>query len=161
HRFWMKVSLKEESSRVPFIVKVPGKDPAVCHSLVELLDLYPTVAAMAGLPVSPYLQGKNLMELFDDPEKELRTYAFSVSSWKKNFSFLLRSHKWAFIQYGEDGSGGIELFDMEYDAKQFDNLAYNPQYQQYVDFFRKELRNKLQTIRTDDLNKTYANAASK
>ncbi|QEC52544.1 arylsulfatase A-like enzyme [Anseongella ginsenosidimutans] len=155
HRFWMKVSLKEESARVPLIIKVPGKAPAVCHSLVELLDLYPTVAGLAGLQASPRLQGKNLSELLDDPEKEVRSYAFSVSSWNKKFSFLLRSQKWAFIQYGEDGAGGIELFDMEYDEKQFNNLANNPRYQQQVNLFKKELKNKLQAVRTNDLGKTY------
>jgi membrane-anchored protein YejM (alkaline phosphatase superfamily) len=41
HDFWAKVSLHEESAAVPLIVSVPMKDPAVCDSLVELLDLYP------------------------------------------------------------------------------------------------------------------------
>src|SRR5690606_21290314 len=61
HQFWMKVSLHEESVRVPLIIKVPGMKPAVCHSLVELLDLYPTIAELAGLDTSPHLQGKSLM----------------------------------------------------------------------------------------------------
>ena len=37
HDFWMKVSLHEESVRVPLIIKVPGKKPQVCNSFVELL----------------------------------------------------------------------------------------------------------------------------
>src|SRR5690606_2290114 len=79
HRFWMKVSLKEESARVPLIIKVPGKQPAVCHSFVELIDLYPTVAELAGLNYSPNLQGKSLAKVIDNPELEVRPYAFSVS----------------------------------------------------------------------------------
>ena len=50
HDFWAKVSLLDESSQVPLIISVPGKKPAVCHSLTELLDLYPTLIRLAGLP---------------------------------------------------------------------------------------------------------------
>ena len=49
HDFWAKVSLRDESAMVPLIVKVPGKKPAVCHSLVELIDLYPTIAQLLSL----------------------------------------------------------------------------------------------------------------
>ncbi|MDP6445254.1 MAG: sulfatase, partial [Pirellulaceae bacterium] len=58
HDFWAKVSLHEESAKVPLIVRVPGKKPAVCHSFTELLDLYPTVAKLCGLKVPSRLQGK-------------------------------------------------------------------------------------------------------
>ncbi|MEC8557103.1 MAG: sulfatase [Planctomycetota bacterium] len=39
HDLWSKVSIHEESARVPLIISVPGRQPAVCDSLVELLDL--------------------------------------------------------------------------------------------------------------------------
>ncbi|NGM63097.1 sulfatase [Sphingobacterium sp. SGG-5] len=155
HRFWMKVSLKEESVRVPLVIKVPGKAPAVCNSLVELLDLYPTVAELAGLKPSPHIQGKSLVNVLDSPKQEVRPYAFSVSKKGNTFSFLVRSHKWAFIQYGEDGSKGLELFDMEYDEKQFNNLAHNPHYQPVVDRFRQVVAEKLKEIRTNDLSINY------
>lgn len=120
-----------------------------------MLDLYPTIADLAGLKTSPHLQGKSLAGLFDNPEKEVRPYAFSVSSSNDKFSFLIRSEKWAYIQYGEDGSGGIELFDMEHDSKQFNNLAPNPRYKATVDHFREELKRKLKDVRTNDLGITY------
>lgn len=157
HRFWMKVSLKEESARVPLIIKVPGKEPAVCNSLVELLDLYPTVAELAGLTASPNLQGKSLVDILDHPQLEVRPYAFSVSKWKNTFSFLIRSHKWAFIQYGENGSDGMELFDMEYDEKQFNNLALNPRYEPVVKQFQAMLGEKLKDVRANDLGIEYKN----
>jgi arylsulfatase A-like enzyme len=58
HDFWAKVSLHEESVRVPLIISVPGKAPAVCGSYTELLDLYPTVSSLCGLDVPDRLQGK-------------------------------------------------------------------------------------------------------
>ena len=57
HDFWAKVSLGDESAQVPLIISVPGKEPAVCDSFVELLDLYPTLASLCGLDVPDRLQG--------------------------------------------------------------------------------------------------------
>src|SRR5688572_918599 len=117
HDFWAKVSLRDESAMVPLIIRVPGKNPAVCHSLVELLDLYPTIASLCGLEVPQRLQGKNISALLDDPKREVRDAAFSVNPAGKGF--LLREDKWSYIQYGEDAVGGVELFDVTKDPKQY------------------------------------------
>jgi len=89
HEFWMKVSVKEESAKVPLIIKVPGKEPSVCSSFVELLDLYPTVAELAKLPYSEHIQGKSLVKTLDDPNHKVRDMAFSVT--QKGETFLLRT----------------------------------------------------------------------
>ena len=153
HSFWMKVSLHEESVRVPMIIKVPGKKPAVCNSFVELLDLYPTIAELAGIETSKHLQGKSLAKTIENPNHEVRKMAFSVSQGGK--TFLLRTEKWAYIQYDEDAKSGIELFDMENDPKQFTNLADKAAYANTVSFFQKELRKKLIKVRTNDLGIDY------
>jgi choline-sulfatase len=154
HSFWMKVSLHEESVRVPLIIKVPGKKPAVCNSFAELIDLYPTVAELAGIDVSEHLQGKSLVPLLDDPQLKVRDVAFSVSQGGR--SFLLRTEKWAYIQYNEDGSAGMELFDMQQDPKQFTNLAYDPKFTEVVSWFRERLAEKLEEIRDNDLGIDYS-----
>ncbi|WP_217651572.1 sulfatase [Mariniphaga anaerophila] len=155
HRFWMKVSLHEESVRVPLIIKVPGKAPGVCHSFAELLDLYPTVADLAGLNASPHLQGKSLVKTLDNPSKKVRDMAFSISVRGDETAFLLRTRKWAYIQYDEDASAGMELFNMEYDSKQYNNLAYNPKFQHVVKEFQAKLREKLEEVRDNDLEISY------
>jgi iduronate 2-sulfatase len=149
HDFWAKVSLHEESARVPLIVSVPGKDPAVCHSLVELLDLYPTTAALCGLPDQRRLQGKDLSSLLDDPGKQVRAAAFCVSPIQKGF--LLREDRWAYMQYGEDGKRGAELFDMEADPKQYVNLAASAEHAERVAIFSKGMAAKLASLRANDL----------
>ena len=151
HDFWAKVSLRDESAMVPLIIRVPGKQPAVCHSLVELLDLYPTVASLCGLEVPHRLQGQNIAPLFDDPKREVRDAAFSVNPAGKGF--LLREDKWAYIQYGEDASGGVELFDMINDPKQYTNLAENPRYASVAAEFKAKLAGKLTAVRDNDLGK--------
>ena len=149
HDFWAKVSLREESASVPLIISVPGKEPAVCHSLTELLDLYPTIANMCGLPKQQRLQGKDISPMLDDPSHEVRDAAFSVAPARKGF--LLREDRWAFIQYREDAKGGIELFDMENDRKQYTNLAKSKDHAELVSRFQDKLAMKLKDLRTNDL----------
>ena len=149
HDFWAKVSLRDESAGVPLIISVPGKKPAVCDSLVELLDLYPTVSKLCGLPVEKRLQGKDISSMLDNPEIEVRDAAFSVAPMRKGF--LLREKRWAFIQYGEDASLGMELFDTVVDPLQFDNLAGSDDYKAVVERMQSKLAEKLSEVRANDL----------
>jgi arylsulfatase A-like enzyme len=157
HRFWMKLGLHEESVRVPMIIKVPGKKPAVTDSFVELLDLYPTVAELANLEYSEHLQGKSLVQMFDDPDHSVRDVAFSITRWRGEMIYLLRSEKWAYIQYGKEAEAGMELYDMQLDPQQFNNLAGNPLYREVVDRFQTMLHEKLTEVRDNDLGIDYEN----
>ncbi len=150
HDFWAKVSLHEESAKVPLIMRVPGKQPAVCDSLTELLDLYPTTASLCQLEVPERLQGKDISKLLDDPQATVRESAFSVAP--SHHGYLLRQNQWAYVQYSEDASGGAELFNMESDPQQYVNLATRPEHQQRVDAFRRLLADKLKSVRDNDLN---------
>jgi len=149
HDFWAKVSLRDESAQVPLIICVPGKPPAVCHSFVELLDLFPTTLSLCGMPIPERLQGKDLTPMLENPAHEVRQTAFSVAPSRKGF--LLRDDRWAFIQYGEDAAGGIELFDMHADPKQYTNLAESPDHTAIVAGFQAQLSEKLAAIRNNDL----------
>ena len=153
HDIWAKVSLRDESAGVPLIVSVPGKQPAVCHSLVELLDLYPTTAALCGLEVPERLQGKDISSMLDDPGHEVRQDAFCVAPMRKGF--LLRDRDWAYLQYGEDASGGQELFDMRKDPGQFINLAGEASHAAVTRTFQNRLAGKLRSVRTNDLGIAY------
>ena len=151
HDFWAKVSLHDESARVPLIIAVPGKQPAVCHSLTELLDLYPSISKLCGLPVQARLQGKDISGMLDDPSVEVREAAFSVNGR----GFLLRSHRWAYIQYGRDGSRGAELFDMESDPHQYTNLVDSEDHAEVVAEFRRAMDAKMKLVLTNDLGLEY------
>lgn len=147
HDFWAKVSLHEESAAVPLIISVPGRQPAVCSSFVELIDLYPTVSALCGLPVPDRLQGRDISALLNDPTASVRDTAFCVNGR----GFLLRDDRWAYIQYAEDASKGIELFDMHKDPQQYTNLADDPQHAEVVKALRSRLKARLASVRDNDL----------
>lgn len=151
HDFWAKVSLHDESAAVPLIIRMPGKKPAVCNSLVELLDLYPTLSSLCGLEVPKRLQGKDISKLMTDPKEKVRDAAFSVNGK----GFLLREQDWAYIAYGKDGKGDEELFDMKKDPKQYTNLAKDPAHAEVIARFRVQMAAKLKEVRTNDLGLRY------
>ena len=153
HDFWAKVSLRDESAAVPLIISVPGKAPAVCDSLVELIDLYPTLSQLCGLPKQDRLQGKDLSPLLDDPQESVRDAAFSVAPMRRGF--LIRERDWSYIQYNEDGSAGQELFDLVKDPKQFINLANDPRFADQTNRLKNKLAAKLQAVRDNDLGLSY------
>ena len=69
HGLWMKQSDFEGSARVPLIVAAPDRQAKgrVCQRPVELLDIYPTLAALSELTPPANLAGQSLVSLLDDP----------------------------------------------------------------------------------------------
>jgi len=148
HDFWAKVSLHEESAKVPLIIAAPGKKPAVCNSFTELLDLYPTLSKMCGLEVPDRLQGRDFSGMLDDPSVSVRDAAFCNSGR----GLLLRTDRWAYIKYKK---GEEEIFDMHKDPKQYVNLVKNPEYAEALNSMREQLAAKLKTVRSNDLGLKY------
>lgn len=76
---WGKTTNFELDTRVPLIIRAPGMKAAgtSSSSLVELVDLYPTLADLAGLPVADHLDGTSLSSLLDDPTQSVKDAAFS------------------------------------------------------------------------------------
>lgn len=77
HNIWGKHTNFELGTRVPLIIYAPGKTPNHTRALVESVDIYPTVAALAGLPPPLDVDGTNLTPLFSDPSDNLKEAVFS------------------------------------------------------------------------------------
>ena len=81
HFIWGKVTLFDIGAKVPFIVRAPGlsKSGANSEAMVELIDIYPTLADLAGLEAPIHLQGTSLLPLLGNPERlGKKKYAYSV-----------------------------------------------------------------------------------
>ncbi|MBX3176151.1 MAG: sulfatase [Candidatus Hydrogenedentes bacterium] len=135
HEFWQKMSLREESARIPLIVAAPGVKPAVTESLAQLMDLYPTLAELGGLAVPPHCEGKSLAPVLADPAAEVHG---AVYTCMRN-DHLLTAPRWSYIVYG---GGGEELYDLKKDPRQFFNLAGAPAYGNVLEEMRRMLSEK-------------------
>ncbi|MEQ8790615.1 MAG: sulfatase [Pirellulaceae bacterium] len=137
HDFWQKMSLHEESTRIPLIVHVPGKKPAVSAALSQQIDIYPTLADLCGISPPPHVQGKSLAGVLDEPSQAVHE---SVYCLRGKDDHLLRTDRWALIRYGR---GGVELYDMQADPHQFTNLAQVPEHQATLTDLQNQLEAKL------------------
>lgn len=134
HEFWQKANLHEEVTRVPLIISVPGKKSGRAETFAELVDIYPTICELAGVPAPKQIVGRSLVPALDDPNSVVREVAYSGSGKQR----ALRTDRWAYMSYGKNG--GEELYDMHNDAQQFNNLANNDQYQELLEKFRTQLK---------------------
>jgi len=141
HFLWGKVTLFDIGARVPFIVRAPGltKGGTESQAMVELIDIYPTLAALSGLKAPDHLQGTSLRPLLDAPESlGQKKYAYSVVSRGKNLGYALRNQQWRYGKWPD----GEELYDLVNDPQEKDNLAGNARYQEQLKEFRAALKAK-------------------
>ncbi len=79
HGIWGKATNYEIATRVPLIVSAPDQDArnAESDALVELVDMYPTLSELAGLPLPEHLEGRSFAPLLDKPNQPWKKAAFS------------------------------------------------------------------------------------
>jgi arylsulfatase A-like enzyme len=132
HKLWHKRSLFEECARVPFMVVAPGAkaNGQRSTSLVELLDLFPTLCDLAGVPAPANLQGESLRPVLNDAKVSIHDSAFTQARRGENAEFwgrTVRTARWRCTEWDE-GKNGIELYDHDADPHEFTNLANRPEH---------------------------------
>ena len=133
-----KTDLWEESARVPLMVRVPGvsKSDFKCEGVVNLLDMYPTLVELCGLPANAENEGRSFAQLLKNPSMEwnvptLTTYQYS------NHSFT--DGRYRYTWYGGKADGAEELYDHSVDPREHKNLAANPESQEIIARFKQLL----------------------
>jgi arylsulfatase A-like enzyme len=144
-----KNSLWRWSTQVPFCISVPGVTlpDTKCSRPVQLLDIYPTIAELVGLPVPEHCQGKSLMPLLKDPQAEWSRPVVTVLSKPIGLIFSVRTENWAYLKYADDGE---ELYDLEKDPDELTNLLHKngPEYKSVVERLQKHIpENPIAAIR--------------
>ena len=129
HSHWCKATNFEDATRVPFLLRVPGvTDKGMrTKALVELIDIFPTLTELAGLPVPPLcpvngksplacIEGSSLAPLLKDPNQQ----------WKKA----------AFSQYPRPSNGGLTIIPNKPAFKKVDHNENVMGYSMRVDQYR-------------------------
>ncbi|MFG0287071.1 MAG: sulfatase [Rhodopirellula sp. JB044] len=129
---WQKMSLFEESARVPLIISTPqGRNHGkVATAPVGLIDLYPTLADLCQVVAPENLQGQSLRPMLDDVTHAGRGYTISQVTRKlgkpksRFFGYTIRTQQYRLTLW-DDAERGVELYDHRADPAERNNLAYD------------------------------------
>ncbi len=130
---WGKTTNYELDTRVPLIVRAPGRkgNGKASGALVELVDLYPTLAEFAGLPVEDHLEGTSFVPLLDDPEKRWKKAAFSQFTRGKHRGYAIATEFDRYVEWYEIGTSNLvarELYFHREDSAERMNVAEGRDY---------------------------------
>jgi iduronate 2-sulfatase len=124
---WQKRTLFEESARSPLLIRAPGAagNGRPCQRVVELVDLYPTLADLAGLPLplGPTLSGRSLRPLLENPNAAWEGRAITqILRPGGVMGRSVRTETWRYTEWN-GGDNGRELYDIRTDPFEFTNKA--------------------------------------
>lgn len=139
---WCKWTNMDIDTRVPLIINVPrGKKNVKSDALVELLDMYPTLAELCGLEIPEHVEGRSLVPLLNDPEAE---WAESVTSvWphyrtdydKTVMGYAVKTERYNYVEWIQLKSGEVlerELYDHQKDPQETLNVIDKPEYAEKI-----------------------------
>jgi arylsulfatase A-like enzyme len=138
---WSKAgSLWEQGTRVPFIILDPrakGNGKA-SPRIVELLDIYPTLVDLCGLPEYESLEGVSLRPLLNDPHADWNRPAYTI--WNEHnrgiTGVVVRTERWRYAEFFGIGAGAF-LTDPVNDPHELRNLVHDPKYSDIVKYLHK------------------------
>ena len=145
HGCWEKKQFYEGSIRVPLTIYSPDHNHNTDNSdaVVSLLDLFPTLCDIAGLPKPGDLEGDSLLPLLEGRSADWKDEAVS-ELWGKWYHggkgcLMIRRGRYKYIWYGKDGYPE-QLFDLQEDPDEKNDLAGKAEYADIQDRFATELR---------------------
>ncbi len=118
---FQKQTTWERASHVPLVMSGPGVTPGLrCDRPVGLIDIYPTLLELCGLPANELNEGRSLSPLLEDPTRKWKHPV--LISWRQE-SHALQANRYRYIRYP---NGTDELYDHREDPNEWTNISDDP-----------------------------------
>jgi choline-sulfatase len=146
---WFKMSFFEGSARVPLMISGSSMSSQVINSPVSTIDLCPTICELAGVTMSevkPWITGESLCGIMQGEKRQnpvLMEYAAEASHAPM---VCIRKDRWKYIFCSLDPE---QLFDLDKDPHELDNLIEKTDYKSKVQFFRDTIESTWNLDRFD------------
>ncbi len=136
HGMWCKHTNYEKATRAALVVRAPkqkAKDRRN-RSLVEFVDIYPTLAELCGLPKPAHLEGHSFAKLLDDPNAKGKAAAFSQYPRGSKetgplMGYAMKTDRYRYVEWRDRKTGAVkakELYDHDVDPNEDVNIAGSP-----------------------------------
>jgi len=132
HGYWTKHTNYEEANHIPLIIVAPGvaKAGAKTKQLAETVDIFPTLAELAGLPAPAgpqQIDGVSLAPVLRDPSARVRDHACHSYPRGERMGRAIRTERYRLVEWKKPGApadtADLELYDYEADPLERENLA--------------------------------------
>jgi arylsulfatase A-like enzyme len=152
HTQWAKYNPYRDASHVPLMIRTPGmKTGKVTNALVELVDIYPTLAELCGLtPPEDQLDGKSIVDILKHPKKTGKAYVFT----KTANAFTIKTKDFAYTEFIDLKNYKTitrMLYDHQKDPDENINVVDDKAYEKVVDKLKKILHTKYNSNITGEL----------
>jgi arylsulfatase A-like enzyme len=119
---WWKMTLWNQTTHIPMIMRVPGLTPsgAVSPRMVSTQDIYPTLLSILHYPAKAGVEGRDISALLANPYKEW-PYPVRTTAGYKNHSLISETYR-----YTKYLDGFEEVYDETKDPNEFYNIASRP-----------------------------------
>ena len=134
---WCKHTNFELDTRVPLIIVDPDMPKGEkVNGLVELVDLFPTLTELCGLPMSDGLEGTSLVPVMEDPRRPWKKAAFSQYPRPHDImGYSMRTDQYRYTEWQERKTGEVkerELYDLKNDPLCKESIVFKPENQKLV-----------------------------
>ncbi len=146
HSQWAKHSSFDVANHIPLIIKAPGMSKGqFAQGLVESVDIYPTLTALAGIKSPETLQGDSLVPMLKDTKAKVNTAVFP--RWKNADS--IRTEQFLFTQWRNPKNNQViarMLFDHSVDKSETKNVVEHPDYTEVVNQLQQQLADHIAQV---------------
>ena len=132
HGYWTKHTTYEQANHIPLIIVAPGvtKPASATNQLVETVDIFPTIAELAGLPAPSgpqRIDGLSLVPVLRDSSQRIRDHAYHCFPRGERMGRAIRTEHHRLVEWkvpgAEAGTADLELYDYQNDPAETKNLA--------------------------------------